>query len=127
MSDEEYTSYLNTVLTRAKNGEDFDALVAEYSNDKAMPSYGYYFTESEMPEEFVLACNELNSGEISELVKTSQGYHIIQRLDIDANDMSALTDVVYNEIYSGFIQDKINNIEVEYAPEFEYITPYTLK
>ena len=127
MSEEEYEAYLNTVLSRAKSGEDFDGLIAEYSDDVAMPSYGYYFTESEMPEEFVSACEDLESEEISDLIKTSQGYHIIKRLDIDENDLTSLTDVVYNEIFSGFIQDKINNIEVEYAPEFEYITPYTLK
>lgn len=127
MSDEEYEAHLNTVLNKAKNGEDFDALIAEYNDDAAMPSYGYYFTDGEMPDEFVSACDTLEAGEISELVKSSHGYHIIKKLDVDEADISELTDVVYNKIFSEIITERISSLEVEYAPEFDYITPYTLK
>lgn len=127
MSDDDYETYLNTALERAKNGEDFDALIAEYSADTAMPSYGYYYTEDEMPEEFVDACNYLDVGEVSDVVKTPYGYHIIKKLDADKADVDALTDVVYNAIYSDIINERINSTSVEYASEYEYVSPKTLK
>lgn len=127
MSDEDYENHLNSVLEKARNGEDFDALVAEYSNDSAMPSYGYYFAEGEMPDEFVLACDALEAGEVSDLVKSSHGYHIIKKLDVDEADVPSLTDIVYNGIFSEIVNERIDSLEIEYAPEYEYITPYTLK
>lgn len=127
MSDEEYNSLLNTVAEKASTVEDFDALIKEYSNDDAMPEYGYYFTEDEMPEEFVTACKSLEEGEISGLVKSSHGYHVIQRLPIETNDLGELKNVVYNQIFTELIDARIESIEVEYAPEYEHITPLTVK
>lgn len=127
MSDEEYESLLNTVAEKASTTEDFDALVKEYSNDDAMPEYGYYFTEDEMPDEFVTACKELEYGEISGIVKSSHGYHVIQKLPIEEDDLGKLKDVVYNRIFAELIDGRINSIEVEYAPEYEYIAPDTVK
>ncbi len=127
MTDEEYETHLNTVLEKAQNGEDFDALIKEYSNDTSMPSYGYYFTDSEMPEEFAVVSEDLEEGEISALVKSSYGYHIIKKLPVDENDLHALTDVVYNEMYTSIINDKIESANIEYCSEYEYISPNTLK
>lgn len=127
MSDREYDELLNTVVQKAQSTDDFDALIKEYSNDKEMPAYGYYFTPEEMPTEFVEACNSLENGEISGLVKTSHGYHVIQKLPVDTNDIDVLKDVVYNGIYNDVIEERISSIEVEYAPEYEYVSPYTVK
>ncbi len=127
MSDSEYEEYLNAALEKAQNTDDFDSVIKEYSKDDAMPSYGYYFTDSEMPEEFVSACNSLTEGEISGLVKSSHGYHIIQKLPIDTADLNELKDVVYNQIFTEIIDAKIESAEIEYAPEYEYVSPYTVK
>ncbi len=127
MSDEDYEAHLKTVIERAKNGEDFDELIGEYSSDTAMPSYGYYYTDEEMPDEFVEACKELEVGEISDIVKTSYGYHIIKKLETDKADIDSLTDVVYNELYSNIINERIEAAIIEYAPEYAYISPKTLK
>ena len=127
MSDEDYQKYLDTVLEKARAGSDFDALVKEYSNDAAMPSVGYYFTKDEMPTEFVEVCDALSEGDISDLVKSSHGYHIIKKLPVDSADIQSLTDVVYNKIFSEIIEEKIINSKVEYSDEYEYITPTTIK
>jgi parvulin-like peptidyl-prolyl isomerase len=92
-----------------------------------MPSYGYYFMEDEMPEEFVIACNSLNDGEVSDLIKSSYGYHIIKKLDVDKSDLGELTDVVYNKIFEDIVDEKISETVIEYSPEYEYITPQSLK
>lgn len=127
MSDADYEKYLNDVLAEVKSSEDFDALVAKYNDDDAMPSYGYYFTEGEMPDEFVAAYDMLSEGETSELVKSSHGYHIIKRLPTNADDLDELKDIVYNKIFNDIVEEKIDSIEVEYAPEFDYVTPSSVK
>lgn len=127
MTDEEYEALLNLVSEKAKTTEDFDALVREYSEDKVMPSYGYYFTDEEMPKEFVEAYDMLAEGEVSGLVKSSHGYHVIKRLPVDTSDVNELKDVVYNQIYKEIIEKKIASIKVEYAPEYEHISPFTVK
>ncbi len=127
MSDEEYEKYLSDVLAEAKSAESFDTVISKYSDDANMPQYGYYFTSEEMPEEFVAACNLMEEGEVSELVKSSYGYHIIQKLPYDNNDLKELKDVVYNQIFTEIINERIATIEVEYAPEYEHVSPFTVK
>jgi len=69
------------ILERVKAGEDFNELAVEYSID---PSAKYnrgdlgYFSTGEMVPEFETAAFALEPGEVSDLVKTSYGYHIIK-------------------------------------------------
>ena len=72
---------IDTVLKKAKKGEDFDKLVAEYCEDPGMKvnSDGYTFTKGQMVEEFEKAAFELKTGEISDVVETTYGYHIIKK------------------------------------------------
>ena len=64
---------------RAKAGEDFDALIAEYGEDPGMAEHpdGYVFTHGDMIADFETAAYALDAGEMSELVETSIGYHVI--------------------------------------------------
>ena len=127
LSDQDYQARLDKILAEAKATEDFDSLVTLYSDDKLMPSYGYYFTDEEMPEEFVLACDDLEEGEVSDLVKTSHGYHIILKLPVDKKDVPELRDVVYNQIFTELVNAEIESAKIEFAPEYEYVSPTTVK
>ncbi len=81
-------------LARAKEalnalsvGTDFDAVVAKYGEDTEMiinPT-GYYFTHNELIEEFEEAAFALEIGERSGIVESHIGYHIIERLEVDAS------------------------------------------
>lgn len=74
------------LLERAQNGEDFDALISQYSQDpgsKTNPD-GYVFTDNEMVIEFQNGVDSIGFGEFT-LVESSFGYHIIQRLPLDDN------------------------------------------
>ncbi|PQQ66339.1 hypothetical protein B9R14_05960 [Acetivibrio saccincola] len=71
------------VLEKAKNGEDFEALIDEYGEDPGMESEeykdGYLVDEMsnfELP--FKETSLKLEEGEISDLVPTVYGYHIIK-------------------------------------------------
>lgn len=77
----------NEVLEKAKNGEDFNALIEEYNEDPGMASNeeGYFFTDNQMVSEFEEATKSIQPGEFT-LCKSGYGYHIIQRLPIDGAD-----------------------------------------
>lgn len=68
------------VLKKAKAGEDFDALVKEYNEDPGETESGYTFGKGEMVKEFETAAFALKCNEISGIVETEYGYHIIKRI-----------------------------------------------
>lgn len=73
------------ILTRAKNGEDFGALAKEFSQDPGSAPNGGdlgYFDRRRMVQEFDSAAFSLKEGEISDVIKTRFGYHIIKLTDI---------------------------------------------
>ncbi len=77
-------------LTAAGLGVDFDTLVAEYGEDPEMivnPT-GYYFTHNELIEEFEKAAFALKVGEMSGIVESYIGYHIILRCELDPGYVS---------------------------------------
>jgi len=71
------------VLTRILMGENFDNLMFAYSGDQGLHNFpdGYAFIEGAMVEEFFEAARNLEIGEISGLVLTQFGFHIIQRIE----------------------------------------------
>lgn len=79
---EKYDNPLNTikeVKQRADAGEDFNALMKEYNEDPGEPEAGYTFGHGEMVEPFEKAAFALGYDEISGIVETDYGYHIIRR------------------------------------------------
>ena len=68
------------ILERVLAGEDFDELEATYSGDN-MPPGGYIFIEGVMVTEFFEATRNLEIGEISGLVRSEFGFHIIKRIE----------------------------------------------
>lgn len=72
------------ILDKLKAGEDFSKLAKEYSTDTATAEKGGelgFITSGEMVEEFEKAAFALKVGEISDIVKTDYGYHIIKATD----------------------------------------------
>ena len=96
MTDEEKEVYLaeqkekaEEALARAKNGEDFQALADEYSSENAgfefsFDNNGYDpVNMSSMVEPFYTAAWQLGEGEISDLVESQYGYHIIKCVSLN--------------------------------------------
>lgn len=84
-SDEQAAALANELKERAVGGEDFVQLVAESSDDpsaeKNMGNLGY-FEQGQMVKPFSEAAFALkNTGDISDVVKTQFGYHVIKLED----------------------------------------------
>lgn len=82
----------NTVETRLKNGEDFGKIAKELSTDSASKDNGGdlgWFTKGTMVTEFETAAWALKVGEISQPVKSSLGYHVIQVLGHEVRPLTA--------------------------------------
>jgi len=73
----------NDLRARALKGEDFGALAKKYSEDPGSKDKGgeYTFPRGRMVPEFEAAAFSLKTNQISELVETQYGYHIIKLLE----------------------------------------------
>lgn len=72
------------VLLKIRNGEKFEILAKQYSDDQGSAKKGGdlgYFTTGNMVPEFDKAAFALKPGEVSDIVKTQYGYHIIKMED----------------------------------------------
>ena len=85
------------VLKQAKEpGADFAALAKQYSEDDSNKDRGGdldFFGRGRMVPEFEAAAFKLKNGEISDLVKTQFGFHIIKMVDNQAEVVRPLADV----------------------------------
>ncbi|MFQ5455793.1 MAG: peptidylprolyl isomerase [Nitrospirota bacterium] len=83
------------ILKKLKKGEDFAKLAAKYSIDPGSKKQGGslgYFKKGQMVPEFEKAAFNLKRGEISPIVKTKFGYHIIKLYDKRMNTAMAYDD-----------------------------------
>jgi len=74
---------IDAVLKQAKGGADFAKLAQEHSQDGSAAQGGdlNYFTREQMVPEFAKVAFELKPGDISDVVQTQFGYHIIKVVD----------------------------------------------
>lgn len=95
------------VLKKAKSGEEFSELAKEYSDDKGSASQGGdlgYISKGQMVKPFEDAAFSLKPGEISGLVETEYGYHIIKVYD--KVDKQLTFDEVKDEVKNTLIENK---------------------
>jgi len=75
---------IEKLLVRARAGEDFTKLVQEFSQDRGLKENKgeYTFSRSDpFVQEFKAAAFSLNTNQISDIVTTSFGYHLIKCLE----------------------------------------------
>lgn len=83
LSDEKKTAkhkLAEDLLKRARAGEDFAKLAKDYSEDPGSKDTGgeYKFPRGKMVKEFETAAFSLNTNQVSDIVTTQFGYHIIK-------------------------------------------------
>jgi peptidyl-prolyl cis-trans isomerase C len=74
---------IEVLLKRARSGEDFAKLAGEYSEDSVSRSRGgeYQFPRGKMVPEVEAAAFALKTNEISDIITSSYGYHIIKLIE----------------------------------------------
>jgi peptidyl-prolyl cis-trans isomerase SurA len=76
---------INEIYQRLKNGEDFESLAQEFSDDRPSAQRGGLlpeFTSNRMVPEFIKAISDMeNPGDISSPVKTDFGWHIVRLIE----------------------------------------------
>lgn len=101
--------------------------LAQTADDPSMVGQpdGYFFTYGTMVEPFEKASFELEVGELSDIVETDYGYHIILRLEqdeyIEQNWDTVRADYI-NEYFNRTVDDFLANAEVEYSEYFDKMT-----
>ena len=84
------------VLERAREGEDFASLAEEFSQDEGTAEQGGdlgFFGRGRMVEPFEEVAFSLDVGQISDLVETTFGFHVIKVDEIRSAEVRPLEDV----------------------------------
>ncbi|MBW2063979.1 MAG: SurA N-terminal domain-containing protein [Deltaproteobacteria bacterium] len=102
------------VLKKAKEGEDFASLAKKYSEGPTKDKGGDlgYFAKGQMVKAFDEAAFRLKKDEISDLVRTPFGYHIIKVEDIKEARTKAL-----KEVREKIMEELINMASMDLAHE----------
>ena len=87
---------IEDLLKRAKAGEDFGKLAKEYSEDPGSKDNGgeYTFPRGQMVPEFEAAAFSLGTNQVSDVITTQFGYHIIKLYEKIPAKKLALTEMV---------------------------------
>jgi peptidyl-prolyl cis-trans isomerase C len=103
------------ILKRARSGEDFAALAAKHSQDGSARQGGDlgYFARLEMVPAFSQVAFSLKPGEISDVVTTEFGYHIIK-----VTDKKAATTVPYEQASKQIVEFLSRQKKQERAGQF---------
>lgn len=115
------------VLELAREGTDFEELTQRYNED----SKGTYsFGKGDMEKSFEDAAFNLGTGEISDIVETKYGYHVIKcistfdRAETDANKIKIVEQrkkEVFGEEYDTFVQSLTRNLNEELWEHVSFI------
>lgn len=109
------------------DGKDFEELLEEYGQDAGMKARegGYYFAKGWKASEVEDAVFSLKDGEISQIVTTPAGYHIIKRLPLEKDGLFSSPDYALisanaaSEQFNKKLSEAQANITLIYADNFE--------
>lgn len=110
------------IKKRIDAGEDFSKLAQEYSLDnKEKGGELDYFIKGQMVAPFEQATEKLKVGQVSGIVKTDFGYHIIKLLDKRKASVLSLDDMrekIKDDLAAEYIQDFIKKLEAKNKVEY---------
>jgi parvulin-like peptidyl-prolyl isomerase len=119
---------IKMIEAKLENGEDFEELARQYSDDQSTAENGGdlgYVSEGQMVEEFDKALFLLDEGETSKIVETVYGFHIIKAFDrkeeyyqdfeeIEEDLKTYLLDSYKSQEWINFVYLLIEKVNIEY-------------
>ena len=105
----------------------FDELLEKHGEDPGMKARdgGYFFTYGMMVEPFEKASFALSEGQVSNIIETDFGYHIIKRLSFTPEELYASPDFetivshAGSEKFYNTLNEEAGLVEFEYTENFE--------
>ncbi len=130
LADADHKKLAEEIAKKAKNGEDFDALMKEYKGKEGISEAADLgeFTYADMIPEFSKAAFALEPGKVSDVVQSSYGFHVIkvedknkkpvQSFDKVKNSIQqALLSNAQNEKYQNYVSQKREEVGIKTYPE----------
>ncbi len=108
---------IDEVLAKAKLGEDFAELAKKYSDCPSKEQGGDLgkFSQGQMVPEFDKAVFSMNVGEISDIVTTQFGYHVIKLNEIVTNSFEDMKESLKSQV----MQQKKNDLTMDYLAKLK--------
>jgi parvulin-like peptidyl-prolyl isomerase len=115
---QEKRKQIEEILKRARGGEDFAKLAREFSEDPGSKDQGgeYTFPRGKMVPPFESAAFSLNTNQISDIVTTQFGYHIIklsEKIPAQKVELAKVADDLKEQLKQRAIQEELK----EYMPK----------
>ncbi|MCJ7664224.1 MAG: SurA N-terminal domain-containing protein [Desulfobacterales bacterium] len=109
------------VLTAARQGANFAALARQYSDDASASKGGDlgYFSRGEIEPTLGKVVFDLRKGEIGPVVRTSHGFHIVKKEDVQEGTRRTL-DEARKEIVSRLMNEKAKDRAAMHAEDAAY-------
>jgi peptidyl-prolyl cis-trans isomerase C len=107
---------MEDILKQAKSGADFAELAKKYSEDPGSKDKGgeYTFPRGKMQKEFEDTAFSLKPGEISDIIETTYGYHIIklsEKIPAKKVDLSEVKDGIKDHL----VQQQFQKLVPDYT------------
>ena len=128
---EQVAAQVKAVTDPEKRVELFDQLMEQYNEDTGESSYphGYCFTSGTMVTEFEDACKALDTYEVSGVVESKHGYHVILRMPTQGDDLVMSSDgsqqtlrmLVAQEQLSSLLTGWVDEADISWEPKFSSI------
>lgn len=130
---EEAREKIELVQRKLNNGEDFEELARQYSDDEGTASDGGdlgYISKGQMVEEFDKVLFSLDTGEVSDIVETEYGFHIIKVYDkkeeyiqdfdeVRGSIETYLTNLYKSAKWEDFVFSLIKEADIQYLTDVE--------
>lgn len=119
----------NQILAKIKEGVDFDVLAADYNEDSETV---YSFGRGVMPEPIEEAAYNMSEGQVSDIIETEYGYHIIKcvsnfdEIQTDLNKENIVKirkEEAFTEMYDNYISSLTSNLNQELWDSIQYHKP----
>jgi foldase protein PrsA len=118
------------VLAKAKAEEDFAKLAKDYSEDPASATEGGdlgWFAKGAMVEEFENVAFSLEKGQISDVVKTQYGYHIIKVTDKKDDQIKASHILIKGADFAEWLEGKKSEYTTRRFLNLDKIQPFSIE